>query len=149
MADDSSRLLLKRPITVKVIVTPLWKEEVQQQLQGQITELDGQIQTLDMQGQKAIAELQQGSIVPLTPEAQAQIRNIENQVSQKKRELLDKKNQALQQMQQIQTLELDQEIVQGQMESLFRLEKGDNIVEKLRVEIVVRDGIVQEIRGDV
>jgi len=149
MVAENSRLLLKRPITVKVIVTPLWKEEVQQQLQGQISELDQQIQTLEMQGQKAIAELQQGSIVPLSPEAQAQIRNIENQVSQKKRELLDKKNQALQQMQQVQMFELDQEIVQGQMESLFRLEKGDNLVQKLRVEIVVRDGVVQEIRGDV
>ncbi|MDJ0726812.1 MAG: YlqD family protein [Prochloraceae cyanobacterium] len=149
MVAENSRLLLKRPITVKVIVTPLWKEEVQQQLQGQISELDQQIQTLEMQGQKAIAELQQGSIVPVSPEAQAQIRNIENQVSQKKRELLDKKNQALQQMQQVQMFELDQEIVQGQMESLFRLEKGDNLVQKLRVEIVVRDGVVQEIRGDV
>jgi len=149
MVVENSRLLLKRPITVKVIVTPLWKEEVQQQLQGQISELDQQIQTLDMQGQRAIAELQQGSIVPVSPEAQAQIRNIENQVSQKKREMLDKKNQALQQMQQVQTLELDQEIVQGQMESLFRLEQGDNLVQKLKVEIVVRDGVVQEIRGEV
>ncbi|MGF1488027.1 MAG: YlqD family protein [Prochloraceae cyanobacterium] len=149
MVVENSRLLLKRPITVKVIVTPLWKEEVQQQLQGQISELDQQIQTLDMQGQRAISELQQGSIVPVSPEAQAQIRNIENQVSQKKREMLDKKNQALQQMQQVQTLELDQEIVQGQMESLFRLEQGDNLVQKLKVEIVVRDGVVQEIRGEV
>ena len=149
MVSENSPLLLKRPITVKVIVTPLWKEEVQQQLQGQISELDQQLQNLDLQGQRAIAELQQGNIVPISPEAQAQIRNIENQVSQKKREMLDKKNQALQQMQQVQTLELDQEIVQGQMESLFRLEKGDNLIQKLKVEIVVRDGIVQEIRGDI
>lgn len=149
MVHENSPLLLKRPITVKVIVTPLWKEEVQQQLQGQISELDQQLQNLDLQGQRAIAELQQGNIVPISPEAQAQIKNIENQVSNKKREMLDQKNQALQQIQQIQTLELDQEIVQGQMESLFRLEKGDNLVQKLKVEIVVRDGIVQDIRGDI
>lgn len=149
MVHENSPLLLKRPITVKVIVTPLWKEEVQQQLQGQISELDQQLQNLDLQGQRAIAELQQGNIVPISPEAQAQIKNIENQVSHKKREMLEQKNQALQQIQQIQTLELDQEIVQGQMESLFRLEKGDNLVQKLKVEIVVRDGIVQDIRGDI
>ena len=149
MVHENSPLLLKRPITVKVIVTPLWKEEVQQQLQGQISELDQQLQNLDLQGQRAIAELQQGNIVPISPEAQAQIKNIENQVSHKKREMLEQKKQALQQIQQIQTLELDQEIVQGQMESLFRLEKGDNLVQKLKVEIVVRDGIVQDIRGDI
>ena len=149
MVHENSPLLLKRPITVKVIVTPLWKEEVQQQLQGQISELDQQLQNLDLQGQRAIAELQQGNIVPISPEAQAQIKNIENQESHKKREMLEQKKQALQQIQQIQPLELDQEIVQGQMESLFRLEKGDNLVQKLKVEIVVRDGIVQDIRGDI
>ncbi len=35
------------------------------------------------------------------------------------------------------------------MESFFNLQKGDNIVNKLNVEIVVRDGIVQEIRGEI
>ena len=33
MSEGQSSLLLKRPVTVKVIVTPRWKEEVQQQLQ--------------------------------------------------------------------------------------------------------------------
>jgi len=46
-------------------------------------------------------------------------------------------------------LELEQEVAQGQMESFFNLQKGDNIVNKLNVEIVVRDGIVQEIRGEI
>jgi hypothetical protein len=35
------------------------------------------------------------------------------------------------------------------MESFFRLEKGDNLLKKLNVEIVVRDGVVEEIRGDI
>ncbi len=148
MEEANSRLLLKRPVTVKAIVTPLWKEEAQQQLQAQISELDSGLEKLDMQGQKAIAELQKQSIVPPTPEVARQIENIQNQVSQKKRELLEKKNQLLQQIQQVQTLDLEQEIVQGQMESVFRLERGDNIVNKLKVEIVVRDGVVEEIRGE-
>ena len=144
-----SRLLLKRPITVKVIVTPLWKEEAQQQIQTQINQLDSGLENIEMQGQKAMSDLQKQSIVPPTPEVAKQIEGIQTQVSQKKRELLEKKNELLNQIQQVQTLELGQEIVQGQMESVFRLEKGDNLVKKLRVEIVVKDGVVQEIRGDV
>jgi hypothetical protein len=70
-------------------------------------------------------------------------------VNQKKSELLEKKNQALQQLQQVQTLELDQEFFQGQMESFFEIKKGDNLVKKLNLEIIVRDGIVEEIRGDI
>ena len=78
-----------------------------------------------------------------------QIESVQSQVNQKKSELLERKNQSLQQLQQVQLLELDQEVAQGQMESFFRIDKGDNLVKKLNVEIVVRDGVVQEIRGDI
>ncbi|GAB4236779.1 MAG: YlqD family protein [Stanieria sp.] len=138
----SSSLMLKRPVTVKAIVTTRWKEEVQAQLQGQIQQLDEQMQQIDMQGQRTIEEIQKkGASNP-------QIDNIKSQVNQKKSELLNKKNQLLQQLQQVQLLELDQEVVQAQMESFFRIEKGDNLVRKLNVEVVLRDGVVEEIRGE-
>lgn len=142
-------LFLKRPIGVKVIVTTRWKEEVQQQLQAQITNLDTQMQQLEMQGQRAIAEIQKQSIKPPGPQVTQQIENIQVQVNQKKSEMLQQKNQLLQQFQQVQLLELEQEVAQGQMESFFTLEKGDNLIKKLNVEIVVRDGVVEEIRGEI
>jgi hypothetical protein len=148
MDDTQTSLLLKRPVTVKVIVTPRWKEEVQQQIQAQIGQLDAQMQQLELQGQRAIAELQKQSISPPGPQVTQQIDNIQIQVNQKKSELLERKNQFLQQMQQVQLLDLEQEVVQAQMESFFRIEKGENLVKKLNVEIVMRDGIVEEIRGD-
>ena len=147
--DENKQLLLKRPVALKVIVTPRWKEEIQQQLQGQINQLDGQLQQLDMQGQKAIAEIQKQSISPLSDNAKNQIESIQAQVNQKKSELLERKNQALQQLQQVQLLEDGKEVPQGQMESFFRVEVGDNLVQKLNVEIVVLDGVVQEIRGEI
>ncbi len=149
MDGVQQNLLLKRPINLKVIVTPRWKEEVQQQLQGQINQIDSQIQQLEMQGQKAIAEIQRQSLTPPGPQVSQQIDSIQNQVNQKKSELLERKNQSLQQLQQVQVLELDKEVAQGQMESFFRVEVGDNLVQKLNVEIVVRDGIVEEIRGNI
>ena len=147
--DQTKNLLLKRPVNLKVIVTPRWKEEVQQQLQSQINRLDGQLQQLEMQGQKAIAEIQKQNITPLPSQAQQQIENIQGQVNQKKSEFLEQKNQALQQLQQVQLLEDGKEVAQGQMESFFNVEVGDNLVQKLNVEIVVRDGVVQEIRGEI
>ena len=144
----NSSLLLKRPITVKAIVTTRWKEEVQQQLQGQIGQFDQQIQQLEMQGKRTIEEINKKTTQPPNPQLTRQIENIQGQVNQKKGELLNKKNQALQQLQQVQLLDLDQEVVQAQMESFFRLEKGDNLVKKLNVEVVIRDGIVEEIRGE-
>lgn len=149
MDVSNSQLLLKRAITIKAIVTPRWKEEAQQQLQAQINQLDSQLQQLEMQGQRMIAEIQKQSLQPPGPQTVQQIDNIQTQVNQKKSELLEQKNQVLQQLQQVQMLELSQEVNQGQIESIFRLEAGDNLVQKMNVEILLRDGIVEEIRGDV
>jgi DNA anti-recombination protein RmuC len=148
MDYSNTSLLLKRPVTVKVIVTAQWKEEVTQQLQKQVAQLDQQMQQLEMQGKRTIEEItkQAGAA---NPQVQKQAENIQGQVNQKKAEMLEKKNQFLQQLQQIQLLELDQEVVQAQMESFFRLEQGDNLVNKLNVEVVLRDGVVEEIRGEV
>ena len=149
MDEFKTNLLLKRPINIKAIVTPRWKEEVQQQLQTQINQIDGQLQQLDMQGQRAITEIQKQTMQPSGSQIAQQVENIQMQVNQKKSELLEQKNQQLQQLQQVQMLELDQEVTQGQIESYFRVQLGDNLVRKMNVEILLRDGIVEEIRGDV
>ncbi len=148
--DKSEReLILKRAITVKAVVTPRWKEDAQQQLQLQINQLDQQLQQLEMQGQRMISEIQKQSLQPSSPQVIQQIDNIHIQVNQKKSELLEQKNQILQQLQQVQLLELKQEVNQGQIEGIFHLKRGDNLIQKMNIEILLLDGIVQEIRGDV
>lgn len=144
----NASLLLKRPVTVKAIVTTRWKEEVRQQLQNEIAKIDNQIEQLELQGKRTLEEIQKQGDKTANPQIGKQIESIQSQVNKKKSEFLDKKNQFLQQLQQIQLLELDQEVVQAQMESFFRLEQGDNLVKKLNVEVVIRDGIVEEIRGE-
>jgi hypothetical protein len=144
-----SQLSLKRAVNVRAIVTQRWKDEIQQGLQGQINEVDGQLQQLEMQGQRAIAEIKQQSLQPPGPQVMQQIDNIQLQVNQKKSEFLEQKNSVLQQLQEVQTLELNQEVIQGQIESMFDVAVGDNLVSKMNVEILLRDGVVMEIRGTV
>jgi hypothetical protein len=50
---------------------------------------------------------------------------------------------------QLAGLELNQEVVQGQVESFFEATVGDNLVAKMQVEIVLQDGVIKEIRGQV
>jgi hypothetical protein len=144
-----SQLSLKRAVNVRAIVTQRWKDEIQQGLQGQINEVDGQLQQLEMQGQRAIAEIKQQSLQPPGPQVMQQIDNIQLQVNQKKSEFLEQKNNVLQQLQEVQTLELNQEVIQGQIDSMFTVEVGDNLVAKMNVEVLLRDGVVMEIRGTV
>lgn len=147
MEVSQSQLHLKRFVNIKVVVTPRWKEEAQQQLQAQINEIDSQLQQLEIQGQRAISEIQRQSLQPPGPQVTQQIDNIQIEVNQRKSELLEQKNQILQQLQQIQLFELNQEVSQGQLEGFFHVQQGDNLIEKMQVEILLRDGIVEEIRG--
>ncbi|MEB3161744.1 MAG: YlqD family protein [Prochlorothrix sp.] len=149
MDTVTDQLLLKRAITIKAVVTTRWKEEAQQQLQGQINQLDSQLQQLEMQGQRMINEIQRQSNQPGSPQVMQQVDNVQIQVNQKKSELLEQKNRVLQQLQQIQTLEMEQEVNQGQIDSFCKVQKGDNLVEKMRVEVLLRDGVVEEIRGPI
>jgi predicted RNase H-like nuclease (RuvC/YqgF family) len=149
MDNPNLQLLLKRAINIKAIVTPRWKEEAQQQLQAQINQVDSQLQQLEMQGQRMIAEVRKQTVQPPGPEALQQIENIQLQVNEQKSKLLDQKNQNLQQLQQVQTLELEQEVSQGQIESIFTVEPGENLIQKMQVEVLLRDGVIEEIRGDV
>ena len=149
MDDANNQLLLKRTINVKAVVTPRWKEEAQQQLQDQINQMDGQLQQLDMQAQQMISEMQKQSAEPDGPQVKQQIENIQTQVNQKKNEILTQKNKTLQQLQQVQMLEMDQEVNQGQLESFFNLNKGDNLIQKMQVEVLIKDGVVEDIRGSI
>ena len=149
MDISPTQLTLKRPINVKAVVTPRWKDEIQQQLQGQINQVDGQLQQLEMQGQRAISEIQKQSLQPPGPQTLQQIEGIQIQVNEKKSELLEQKNQSLQNLQQVQLLEMDQEVNKFQLEGLFSVQPGDNLISKMQVEILLRDGVVEEIRGDI
>ena len=149
MELSNLELMLKRVVNVKVIVTPLWKEEVQQQLQEQINQTDQQLQQLDMEGQRTISVIQKQSLQPPGPQTLQQIDNIQLQINQKKSELLEQQNQLLQNLQQVQYLDLDEEVNQFQMESFFQVKTGDNLISKMQVEIVLRDGVIEEIRGEV
>jgi Skp family chaperone for outer membrane proteins len=144
----SDQLLLRRAVPVKAIVTPLWKEEAQQQLQAQINQFDTQLQQLELQVQQMMSELKRQLIGQPSDNMNAQIQDLQSQANARKSELLEQKNQILQQLNQVQVLEMDQEVEQGQIDNFFYIKKGDHLIQRMQVEIVIRDGIVEDIRGE-
>ena len=147
MDVSQSQLLLKRVVNIKAVVTPLWKEEAQKQLQSQLNQIDGRLQQLEMQSQRIITEMQKQDSAPDAGVNQ-QISSVQGKLNQDKSQLLQQKNQLLQQLQQVQTLELDKEVSQGQIDGFFRVAVGDHMIKKMQVEILLRDGVVEDIRGE-
>ncbi|MEM6447965.1 MAG: YlqD family protein [Cyanobacteria bacterium J06642_2] len=150
MADlTSDSLLLKRNVTIRVVVTERWKTEMQENLQKQTQNIDAQMQQLEFQGKRAIAEIEKRTIQPAGPEASQQIQSVTAQVNAQKGKLLEQKNQALQQLNQLSNVEMGQEVIQGNVESFFTIAQGDNLIEKMQVELLLEDGVVKDIRGKI
>ena len=92
-----------------------------------------------------VDQVRRQSANPLDPRVQEQVANIQQQVAGKRAELEEQKRNLLQQQAQVRELEMDQIVEQGQLESSCELSVGDNLVQKMQVAIVVKDGVVQSI----
>ena len=143
MADGS--LSIKRSITVRAVVTPRWKEDAERELSTAIATSDAQLAQLEQEGQQVVDEIRRQSANPLDPRVQEQVASVQQQVAAKRAELEEQKRTLLEQQRQVRELEMEQIVEQGQLESFTDIQVGDNLVEKLQVAIVVRDGVVESI----
>jgi hypothetical protein len=140
-------LTIKRTITVRAVVTPRWKEDAERELSNAVSNLDQQLAQLEQEGQRVIEEIRRQSANPLDPRVQEQVASVQQQVGAKRSELEEQKRQVLEQQRQVRELEMDQIVDQGQIESSCEVRVGDNLVEKLQVALLVRDGVIEAIEG--
>jgi hypothetical protein len=140
-------LTIKRTITVRAVVTPRWKEDAERELSNAISNLDQQLAQLEQEGQRFIEEIRRQSANPLDPRVQEQVGSVQQQVGAKRAELDEQKRQVLEQQRQVRDLEMEQIVDQGQIESQCEVRVGDNLVQKLQVAILVRDGVIEAIEG--
>ena len=145
MADGT--LTIKRSITVRAVVTPRWKEDAEREISTAIAGSDAQLAQLEQEGQQLVDAIRSQSANPLDPRVQDQVASVQEQVAAKRAELEEQKRQMLEQQRQVRDLEMEQIVEQGQLESFTDVQVGDNLVEKLQVAVVVRDGVIEAIEG--
>ena len=143
--SDGNTLSIKRSITIRAVVTPSWKEEAERELSNGIATTDQQLAQLEQEGQQVVDEVRRQSANPLDPRVQDQVAQVQQQVAAKRSELEEQKRNLLQQQAQVRELELDQIVEQGQLDSFCDVKVGDNLVSKMQVSVVVRDGVIESI----
>ncbi len=146
--SNGTTLSIKRSITVRAVVTPAWKEDAERELSNAISTADQQLAQLEQEGQKVVDEVRNQSANPLDPRVQEQVAQVQQQVAAKRAELEEQKRNLLQQQAQVRDLEMEEIVEQGQIESFCDLKVGDNLVSKMQVSILVRDGVVEGIEQD-
>ncbi len=142
---EETTLTIKRSITVRAVVTSAWKEEAERELSNAISTTDQQLSQLEQEGQQVVDDVRRQSANPLDPRVQEQVAEVQRQVAAKRAELEEQKRNLLEQQVQVRDLEMGQIVEQGQLDSFCELKVGDNLVEKMQVSIVVRDGVVENI----
>jgi len=143
--SDGNTLSIKRSITIRAVVTPSWKEEAERELSNGIATTDQQLAQLEQEGQQVVNEVRRQSANPLDPRVQEQVAQVQQQVAAKRSELEEQKRNLLQQQAQVRELEMDQVVEQGQLDSFCDIKVGDNLVSKMQVSVVVRDGVIESI----
>jgi hypothetical protein len=126
-----------RPVVVKAIVTEAFKKQYLSELEDTIRRLDAVINQIDTQIRRAELERQ------LSPQSRAFRQQLEVERSRQEGARLELQAR----MREAEALELNSEFSQGTVESLIELSIGDNFFTRLaRAEVVIKDGIVIELR---
>jgi hypothetical protein len=134
-------MILKRQIVLKAIVTERLKQSLVAEVHEAMQEVDEAQRELDMQSRRVMLELQRTDL----NRAMA----FRQQLDVEKRKQEDVKKELQERLTEYEALQMDTEFVRGVLEGSVEIQPGDNLVQKLgRAEIIVKDDIVQEIRGD-
>lgn len=128
-----------RPVVVKAIVTDAFKRQYISELEETVKRLDAVISQIETQIRRTELERQ------ITPQSRAFRQQLEVERSRQEAARLELQAR----LREAEALELNAEFSQGTVESLVELSVGDNFFTRLaRAEVIIKDGIVIEIRED-
>lgn len=143
--ETKNSISIKRSIAIKAVVTPTWKEDAEKELSKAISNIDQQLSQLEQEGQQIVNNIRSQSVNPLDPRVQEQVSQVQQQVAAKRNEIEEQKRNLLQQQSQVRELKMDEIVDQGQVDSFCDVIVGDNLIEKMQVSIIVKDGVIQSI----
>lgn len=133
------KITVMRTIKVKQVVTDEFKKKAALEVQDALKKVEADIEAFDKQTKKTITEL--------TLKGHPQLNQIKQQVEGEKGKLNAYKQQLLEQVKAISKFNLGEEVVQGTIEGPMEIKVGDTFEDLSKVEIVIKDGVIVEIRA--
>lgn len=141
MADKKNMMELKRVVMVKAIVTEAFKQNLVKELERAVANVDAQIGQM---GERSKAYLESLKKKGMMQKAAA----FKHQMEEEKARQAASKSDLLMKIEEAKKLKMGSEFVQGPLEGPVDVSVGDNLYKKVGgAEIIVKDGVIQEIRG--
>ena len=130
---------LKRAVTIKAIVTEDFKRNLQDELNRTLVRVDAATQDLEAQLRRYIPEIAKTDL--------EQAGRLRRELETERQRHLSARAEIQDRLKEVSSLEIGSEFAQGTVESDIEVSVGDHLFDKLTdAEIVVKDGVVQEIR---
>lgn len=134
-------LELKRVVMVKAIVTEAFKQNLVKELERAIGNIDHQLNNMESQSKAYLQDLKKRGLTQKAAAFKRQFEEERARQSQAKSDLTMKTEEA-------KRLTIGSEFVQGPLEGPVEISIGDNLYKKVGgAEVIVKDGIIEEIRG--
>ena len=141
MAEKGKAIELKRVVMVKAIVTEAFKQNLVRELERATSNLDTQTSQMVERSKSYLESLKKKGLLQ---KAAA----FKHQIEEEKARQAAAKSDLMMKIEEAKKLQLGTEFVQGPLEGPVNLHVGDNLYKKVGgAEIIVKDGIIQEIRG--
>ncbi|PWK12756.1 YlqD family protein [Tumebacillus permanentifrigoris] len=132
-------LTVKVPVGIKLILTEQTKQGITGEINQAIQQIQHELEQIEFQARKALADAEQHG-----PEA---VQGLTARINQERGARMERREQLMQQLVQIQQSPINSEIPGGQVESSVNVSVGDIWEETVQgTEIVLKDGVVVEIR---
>lgn len=138
---------VKRPVTIKTIVTEAFKKQASEELNKEIHLIDNQIMQLELQNKQIQDQLNSYSAT-YGGESAEQIQQALADMAARLQQMSMLKQELHSQKESIGHLALENIVVTGSLENYVELQIGENIYDKFKeAEIIVRDGVIQHIQS--
>jgi DNA-directed RNA polymerase beta' subunit len=132
------KITITRPVIIKHIVTADYKKKVAEELQQAVARIDLQIQHLDFHSRRLLAELEKRN-----PQG---INAARQQLDKERAANIETRQNLLDKLKQTAKMAEGDKVVHGRAESIEEIRVGDDWLKFMSVEVIVRDGLVIEIR---
>lgn len=130
-------ITVQRPVVIKAIVTEGFKRLYVADLEDAIKRVDAIMQQIDVQSRRVDLERQ------VTPQTRALRQQLELERARQEAAQVELRAR----LREAQDLRVNEEFTQGTLEGTVEVSVGDNLFDKIsRTEIIVKDGIILEIR---
>ena len=132
-------ITIRQPVAVKIILTEETKQTWLAELRRLVNQTIAELEELEFRGKQWQRDAEK--------QGEAAVQATEQRIEMERSQRVERREQLIAQLSQIQQMDIDSEVPNGTVETSIDVEVGDSWEKVvLGSEIVVKDGIVVEIR---